>query len=194
MSSKVWKVISLVDGGKTTLFSPIYNLSEYEGAIVSYWKWYTNNQGNNPGSDFWQVSISNDAGNSWSQLEYTNDSNNYWKLEQFFINDYVNLTDQIQFKFIAEDIYNNGDNGTGGSLVEAAIDDFSIQVLLSEEECPIGDLNQDGVFNVLDVVVMVTLILGPIDEWDLYLCLAEMNGDGQLNVQDIIILVNLILN
>ena len=41
---------------------------------------------------------------------------------------------------------------------------------------------------------MVTLILGPIDEWDLYLCLADMNGDGQLNVQDIIILVNLILN
>jgi len=182
-----------VDGGKTTLFSPIYNLSEYEGAIVSYWKWYTNNQGNNPGSDFWQVSISNDAGDSWTQLEYTNDSNNYWKLEQFFINDYVDLTNQIQFKFIAEDIYNDGDNGTGGSLLEAAIDDFSIQVLLTEE-CPIGDLNQDGIFNVLDVVVMVTLILGPIDEWDLYLCLADMNGDGQLNVQDIIILVNLILN
>ena len=183
-----------VDGGKTTLFSPVYDLSEYNGAIVSYWKWYTNNQGNNAGSDFWEVSVSNDNGDSWVQLEYTNDSNNYWKFEQFYINDYIDLSNQIQFKFIAEDIYNPGDSGSGGSLIEAAIDDFSINVFLSDEECLVGDLNQDSLFNVQDIVIMVNVILGPVDELDIYLCLADMNFDGELNVQDIVLLVNLILS
>ena len=141
--------------------SPIYNLSEYEGAIVSYWKWYTNNQGNNPGSDFWQVSVSNDGGDSWTQLEYTNDSNNYCKLEQFFINDYVDLTNQIQFKFIAEDIYNDGDNGTGGSLVEASIDDFIIQGFIGDNESLLGDFNEDTLINIQDIVVIVNWILNP---------------------------------
>ena len=58
-----------VDGGKTTLFSPVYDLSDYSGAIVSYWNWYTNNQGNNPGNDLWKVDISSDSGNSWINLE-----------------------------------------------------------------------------------------------------------------------------
>ncbi|SVD57335.1 uncharacterized protein METZ01_LOCUS410189, partial [marine metagenome] len=86
-----------VDGGKTTLFSPIYNLSEYEGAIVSYWKWYTNNLGNNPGTDYWAVEVSNDGVN-WVEIENTQSSNNYWKLEQFYLNDYIGLTNQVQFK------------------------------------------------------------------------------------------------
>ena len=67
-----------VDGGKTTLFSPVYNLSNYSGAIVSYWNWYTNNQGNNPGNDLWRVNISNsDYGNSWINLESSSSSNNF---------------------------------------------------------------------------------------------------------------------
>ena len=66
-----------VDGGKTTLLSPIYNLSDYDGAIVSYWKWYSNNQGNNPGTDYWQVLVSSD-GSNWVNLENTNVSNSYW--------------------------------------------------------------------------------------------------------------------
>ena len=182
-----------VDGGKTTLLSPIYNLLEYSGAIVSYWKWYTNNQGNNPNTDYWKVQISNDAGQNWLDLENTTSSNNYWKLEQFYINDYVNLSSQIQFKFIAEDTYYDGDNGTGGSLVEAALDDFTIQVFY-QNDCSVGDLNEDGLFNIQDIVIMVNVILGPINEWDLYLCLADMNSDEQLNVQDIVLLVSLILS
>ena len=182
-----------VDGGKTTLLSPTYDLSEYSGAIVSYWKWYTNNQGNNPGTDFWKVQISNDAGQNWLDLENTTSSNNYWKLEQFYINDYINLSSQIQFKFIAEDIYYEGDNGTGGSLVEAAIDDFTIQVF-SSTECSTGDLNGDELINVLDVVTMVNIVLGPVDDLYEYLCVADLNQDDTINVQDIILLVNLILS
>ena len=184
-----------VDGGKTTLFSPIYDLSNYNGAVVSYWKWFTNNLGNNPGTDHWTVGVSDDGGVTWNNLEYSNESNNSWVLKQFLLSDYIEqTTDQIQFKFIAEDIYNDGDQGSGGSLVEAAIDDFSIYVFANDVECELGDLNQDNSINVLDIVYLVNIILGTVELNDILLCLSDFNQDGSVNIQDIVLLVNLILS
>jgi hypothetical protein len=51
-----------VDGGKTTLLSPVFDLSEYNEVLVSYWRWYTNNVGDNPGTDHWQVDVTSDGG------------------------------------------------------------------------------------------------------------------------------------
>ena len=53
-----------------------------------------------------------------------------------------------------------------------------------------GDVNQDGVINVSDIVITVNIVLGmsPFNE------LADINGDGIVNVQDIILLVNIILS
>ena len=51
-----------------------------------------------------------------------------------------------------------------------------------------GDLNGDGLLNVLDVVVMVNLVLTN-DCPDG----SDMNSDGSCNVLDVVILVNLIL-
>lgn len=51
-----------------------------------------------------------------------------------------------------------------------------------------GDINTDGIINVLDVVAMVNLVLsGGYDE------VADMNGDGTLNVLDVVLLVGGIL-
>ncbi len=183
-----------VDGGTTTLFSPLYNLSQYESAIVSYWYWYTNNQGNNPGTDLWVVDISGDGGNTWTNLVSTSQSNNDWQLQQFLINDYLQeLTNQIQFRFIAQDIFNNGDQGSGGSLVEAALDDFSIDVFLSDD-CSQGDLNEDNLINVQDIVLLVNIVLGGIELDDLIMCIVDLNDDGSVDVLDVVLLVNLILN
>ena len=58
-----------------------------------------------------------------------------------------------------------------------------------EESTLSGDLNSDGLINVLDVVVLVNIVLGygePVDAGDL-------NGDGVLNVLDVVILVDMIL-
>jgi hypothetical protein len=52
-----------------------------------------------------------------------------------------------------------------------------------------GDLNLDGILNVLDVVLMVNMVLGNgYDES------ADMNGDGIINVLDIVTLINAILS
>ena len=183
-----------VDGGSTTLFSPIYDLSMYNQALVSYWKWYTNNLGNNPGTDLWKVEVSNDEGQSWVSLENTNLSNNYWEFNQFIISDFVTLTDKIQFKFVAEDIFNDGDVGSGGSLVEAAIDDFRISIFEDSNQCITGDLNEDSLVNVVDIVLMVNLIIDDNADTDDYLCSSDFNQDSLINIQDIVLLVSLILN
>ena len=52
-----------------------------------------------------------------------------------------------------------------------------------------GDLNDDGILNVLDVVIMNNLVLsGDCPD------LADINGDDLCNVLDIVRLVNLILD
>jgi hypothetical protein len=52
-----------------------------------------------------------------------------------------------------------------------------------------GDLNDDGILNVLDIVIMVNMVLdGGYDE------IADMNGDEIINVLDIVTLINAILS
>jgi len=51
-----------------------------------------------------------------------------------------------------------------------------------------GDLNYDGIINVLDIITLVNIVLG--DNTDLS---GDLNSDGIVNVLDIITLVNLVL-
>jgi hypothetical protein len=57
-----------------------------------------------------------------------------------------------------------------------------------------GDLNQDSIVNVLDIVQLVGIILGNIELEPHHLESGDLNNDGQLNVVDIVSLVNLILS
>jgi len=52
-----------------------------------------------------------------------------------------------------------------------------------------GDVNNDSILNILDIVSMITLILdGEYNE-----C-GDVNSDGELNVIDVVIFVNIILS
>jgi len=56
-----------------------------------------------------------------------------------------------------------------------------------------GDVNADGLIDILDLVIMVNVILGS-EELDLIESYAaDMNLDGLINIQDIILIINLIL-
>ena len=50
-----------VDDGSTTLLSPVFTVADAISANLSYWRWYTNDAGNNPGEDPWSVIVSDDA-------------------------------------------------------------------------------------------------------------------------------------
>jgi hypothetical protein len=108
-----------VDNGKTTLLSPVYDLSGYPNAWAHYYRWFSNDTGSGAGTDAWAVDVSSDGGTSWASVEYTFDSNHAWDLVTRDLTELISLTSQVQFRFIARD-------DSPGSIVEAAIDDFSI--------------------------------------------------------------------
>jgi hypothetical protein len=108
-----------VDGGKTTLLSPILDLSEYTNATARYYRWYSNDTGSNPEADDWAVDVSDDSGSTWVRLELLESSDRTWGYVERDLEAYIDLTSQVRFRFVAAD--------TGsGSIVEAGIDDFSI--------------------------------------------------------------------
>ena len=60
--------------------------------------------------------------------------------------------------------------------------------------CTLGDINQDSVINVIDIVSLVNYILGAANFNDTQLCASDLNGDSVINVIDIVSLVNQILS
>ena len=86
---------------------------------VSYWRWYTNDEGLSPGEDTWRVDVSNDGGSSWTSLENTQASDESWQRISFTMNDLYATPDRLRLRFRASDT-------GGGSLVEAAVDDLAI--------------------------------------------------------------------
>ena len=64
--------------------------------------------------------------------------------------------------------------------------------LSESNESMLGDMNDDGVVNVLDVVLIVNSILNGDSANDYPQ--ADLNEDGLLNVLDVVLLVNIILS
>ena len=56
----------------------------------------------------------------------------------------------------------------------------------------LGDVNSDGIINVIDIVNLVNYILGSSSSIDIDA--ADFNQDGLINVIDIVNIVNFILN
>ena len=56
------------------------------------------------------------------------------------------------------------------------------------ESSLVGDVNADGLVNILDVVLLVNMVLS-----DEYNASADLNNDGVINVLDVVVLVNIIL-
>ncbi|HOX24999.1 MAG TPA: M20/M25/M40 family metallo-hydrolase [Candidatus Krumholzibacteria bacterium] len=104
-----------VDGGHTTLVSPVFDLAGATWAEISYWRYYVLATAFD---DDFRVDISNDGGVTWTNLE-TVTATSGWSQPRFNLAGSLDLTGQMQLRFIAED------TGTG-SLVEALIDDVLI--------------------------------------------------------------------
>jgi subtilisin family serine protease len=108
-----------VDGGKTTLLSPVWDLSGYQNALLDLWTWYTNDEGNSPGGDYFAIDVSSDGGTNWVNLLNTRESWEYWKNQSWALESYITLTSQVRLRIIAQD-------QSTGSIVEAAVDDVCL--------------------------------------------------------------------
>lgn len=120
-----------VDGGRTTLLSPAYDLSTLGNPVIQYWRWYSNdwraddilNAGLDPMADVFRVDVSNNNGASWVNVETLGPSGleviGGWIFHEFRVADFVAPTSQVRIRFVAED-------AGVDSIVEAAVDDFAI--------------------------------------------------------------------
>ncbi len=111
-----------VDGGTTTLLSPVFDLAGATEASLSYWRWYTEDKGTNAGDDFWNVDVTSN-GITWVSLEHTNVSEEAWVQKSFELADFITLSGNVQLRFIASD---EGAN----SLMEAAVDDVLLNTFI----------------------------------------------------------------
>jgi choice-of-anchor B domain-containing protein len=112
-----------VDGGITTLRTPILDASGLNEPHIAYWRWFSNNQDIFNINDSFVIDISNNGGSSWVNLETIlpgdPDALGGWILHEARIADFVAPTNNMRLRFIAQDL------GTG-SVVEAAIDDLEL--------------------------------------------------------------------
>ncbi|MFT4540366.1 MAG: choice-of-anchor B domain-containing protein [Planctomycetota bacterium] len=112
-----------LDGGTTTLMSPIFDLTGTNEPYISYWSWFSCTQHNIGSSDTFRVYMSDDGGQSWVLTHLINQQHPEeeagWFLHDVRVRDFVNVSNQVQIKFEARD--RGGEN-----IVEAAIDEFRV--------------------------------------------------------------------
>lgn len=108
-----------VDGGCTSLVSPIFDLSEVSGAFLYYWRWF--GQFGLPGDTF-TVQVSNNGGGVWTDIELLGENANEWTEVFLNLGDYVELTGSMRLRFVACDFGYD-------STIEGVVDDVSIESL-----------------------------------------------------------------
>ncbi len=168
-----------VDGGQTILNSPLFDLSAAPEAVLSYSRWYDNTgsgSGAAPGADVFTVEISNNLGISWTTLEVvgpsTAESSGGWFDVSFRVADFVEPTNLVLVRFIAED-------AGEGSVIEAAVDAVRVENFVCEDPATCAaDLNGDGALDFFDVSAFLTAFNAndPV---------ADFNGDGMFNFFDV---------
>ena len=144
-----------VDDGTTSLISPTFDLSAGNGRI-HYARWYSNTAGSAPSADSMEIWISNDDGGSWVKVETVgpiDQAGGGWYTSDVWAGDYVTPTAQMKMKFDASDL-------GSGSVVEAAVDEFSVTTYECEGAYLCGDADGNGFVNITDAVTLVAFIFG----------------------------------
>ena len=76
---------------------------------------------------------------------------------------------------------------------DSYFDDLSLNIFTSPScNSIMGDLNNDGTVNILDVIQLVNIIMG-LEPSEYQGTVGDMNNDGDYNVLDVVLIVNLIL-
>ena len=108
-----------VDGGPTSIVSPVLDLSTAIDPVLSVWSYYSNNAGASPGRDAFEVQLRDSGSDPWVTARSVLSSYHYWREDQVRILDHIALTESVQVRIRTMD---SGD----GSLVECAVDDIRI--------------------------------------------------------------------
>ena len=170
-----------IDAGSTTLTSPTLDASveANQTAVLRYFRWFDNGTGVDP----MVIEISNDNGATWTVIEdltFDSDISGGWIAVTISIDDFVTPTDQMRVRFTASDF-------GAASIVEAGVDDVRIEAIDCDSVL-LGDVNMDGIVNLLDVQDFVDLLTNGDFQAE-----ADINGDGFVNLNDVSLFVDLLV-
>jgi len=162
--------------------------------------------GTNDNVTLWEGDMENNDG--WGAYLSTLDGINYWvETNQCTESEGINLpnTDLSDGSYIIKHRYFecsannevwlyevvNGGHDWPGSYGNMDIDS-SVEIwnFFNQFTFILGDVNEDGDLNILDIVVLVQIILGLYPEN----LAADINQDGLYNIIDVVQLINIILN
>tara|TARA_Y100000994_G_scaffold40800_1_gene31714 strand:+ start:18403 stop:20646 length:2244 start_codon:yes stop_codon:yes gene_type:complete len=135
------------------------------------------------GSDYPEMILAfiDQNGNQISQLEPFGTYNSFWTLfsEEYLIPE---GTESIQMILMGTR-YAGDDN-------DSYFDDLFLRIW-QDPSCfgILGDMNNDSIINILDVILLVNIILGS----DNNSSMGDMNSDESIDILDVILLVNIIL-
>ena len=129
-----------VDGGCTELQTAMFSAVNSDGAgdaSVSYALWYDNTGGGigaDPSNDIMTVDISTNGGSTWTNVEtigpLDSRSSGGWFVTSFQVSSFGTPSENCMMRFSA------CDDGSG-SVIEAAVDAFSVEVVLCDAGCPL---------------------------------------------------------
>ncbi|MEM9082742.1 MAG: S8 family serine peptidase [Planctomycetota bacterium] len=144
-----------VDGGTTSLVSPVLNLAGATDITVSYDRWYSNSAGTGASEDVFIVQVSSDGGESWTIAETVGPTGEGtmggWISASFTLDDLITPSATTRIRFVADD-------SNTGSLIEAAIDAFAIDAKACTHPASGPNFNQDADVNAADTTAFITAL------------------------------------
>ena len=63
-----------------------------------------------------------------------------------------------------------------------------------QPECAIGDVNDNGVIDILDIMQTVAIVLGTITPDGIQSCAADANANDVIDILDIMVIVNIVMS
>lgn len=123
-----------VDGGRTTVQSPIFAIGDARYPYLVYYAWHvavdlTSNDGPLPVPEDLIVQASNDGGQSWIEIDRVWTNTEDWERRTIPLAQHLEVTNRMQFRFEI------GDNSLVAT-VEAGIDDLEILDLKAHCDVP----------------------------------------------------------
>jgi choice-of-anchor B domain-containing protein len=135
-----------LDGGATTLTSPVRDLLGMQNPQLSYHRWFSTQSGAGDGGTY-LIEVSDDAGSNWSSVELLVQEANSWQETRVNLIDYFVPSSQFQVRFTCEQYPDFDDL----RILECGMDDVEIV-----EECrtrmlpTLADADSDGTVDLCD--------------------------------------------